>query len=90
MSVLQTETIVKFGTGDIEVATIRPENGCLDYGIAFRQKEVSEIGSPNPTSIGKSTDALGCFLRFEFTSAESVAVVIAQLERVRMALSGED
>lgn len=54
MSVLQTETIVKFGTGDIEVATIRPENGCLDYGIAFRQKEVSEIGSPNPTSIAEN------------------------------------
>lgn len=90
MSVILGETVVKFGNGDIEIGTIRPENGCLDYGLAFRQKEPGKIGEDNPASIGRSTDELGCFLRFEFTSAKSVEVLIEKLERVRMALSGDD
>jgi hypothetical protein len=40
--------------------------------------------------VGKSTDELGCFLRFEFANESSVKVLMDKLERVRMALSGDD
>lgn len=90
MPLILGETVVRFGNGDIEIGTIRPENGCLDYGLAFRQKEPGEIGEENPAPVGKSTDELGCFLRFEFTNEKSVKVLMEKLERVRMALSGDD
>jgi hypothetical protein len=55
----------------------------FDSGVAFIHQDEHPIGEVVPGRIGKSTDEVGCFLRFHFSNSESVQILIDDLIIIR-------
>lgn len=71
--------IVEFGAGKVGVMRTSERGEDFDSGIAFVHQRERAIGELVPGRIGKSTDEVGCFLRFHFSKSASVQVLIDDL-----------
>lgn len=71
--------IVEFGAGKVGVMRTSERGEDFDSGIAFAYQREHTVGEVVPGRIGKSTDEVGCFLRFHFSNSDSVQVLIDDL-----------
>jgi len=77
--------VIEFGYGKIGVMRTCEIGEDHDSGIAFvHEQEAHPIGDlVDPGRIGKTTDEVGCFLRFHFSNPASAQVLIDDLLIVR-------
>ena len=75
--------IVEFGSGKVGVMRTVEQGENFDSGVAFIHQDEHPIGEVVPGRIGKSTDEVGCFLRFHFSNSEAVQILIDDLIVIR-------
>jgi len=75
--------IVEFGSGKVGVMRTVEQGENFDSGMAFIHQDEHPIGEVVLGRIGKSTDEVGCFLRFHFSNSEAVQILIDDLIVIR-------